>query len=177
MSRRTSRAAGAAVVAPHAVLVWIALGAGAAAGDWPQILGPGRSGAAAADERLADAWPAGGPREVWRRDVGAGVAGVAVVGDRGFLFHRVGDRELLEAFDTATGATVWSDGHALGTVGYAADQEIGLPLKKSTTMVVLAENLGRLAGGAALGEPKGLFGAVWECEAIKLAKITAMTRV
>jgi outer membrane protein assembly factor BamB len=112
MSRRTSRAAGAAVVAPHAVLVWIALGAGAAAGDWPQILGPGRSGAAAADERLADAWPAGGPREVWRRDVGAGVAGVAVVGDRGFLFHRVGDRELLEAFDTATGATVWSDGHA-----------------------------------------------------------------
>jgi outer membrane protein assembly factor BamB len=112
MSRRTSRAAGAAVVAPHAVLVWIALGAGAAAGDWPQILGPGRNGAAAADERLADAWPAGGPREVWRRDVGAGVAGVAVVGDRGFLFHRVGDRELLEAFDTATGATVWSDGHA-----------------------------------------------------------------
>jgi outer membrane protein assembly factor BamB len=112
MSRRTSPSAGVAVSAPRAVLVWIALGACAAAGDWPQILGPARSGAAAADERLADTWQAGGPRVVWRRDVGAGVAGVAVVGDRGFLVHRVGDRELLEAFDTATGATVWSDGHA-----------------------------------------------------------------
>jgi outer membrane protein assembly factor BamB len=90
--------------------------AGATAGDWPQILGPARSGVAAADERLADTWPAGGPREVWRREVGAGVAGVAVVGDRGFLFHRLGDREVLEGFDTATGATVWSDGHATSFV-------------------------------------------------------------
>ncbi|MFM7243257.1 MAG: PQQ-binding-like beta-propeller repeat protein [Planctomycetaceae bacterium] len=88
----------------------------APAGDWPQILGPARSGVAAADERLADAWPAGGPRRVWRRDVGAGVAGVAVVGDRGFLFHRVGNREVLEAFDTATGETIWRDGHATSFV-------------------------------------------------------------
>jgi outer membrane protein assembly factor BamB len=86
--------------------------AAAAAGEWPQILGPARNGAAAGDERLADAWPTDGPRQVWQRDVGAGVAGVAVVGDRGFLFHRLGDREVLEAFDTATGMTIWSDGHA-----------------------------------------------------------------
>jgi len=88
----------------------------ATAGDWPQVLGPERSGVAAADERLADAWPAGGPRQVWRRDVGAGVAGVAVVGGRGFLFHRVGDREVLEAFDVATGATAWTDAHATAFV-------------------------------------------------------------
>ncbi|MFM7207374.1 MAG: PQQ-binding-like beta-propeller repeat protein [Planctomycetaceae bacterium] len=92
------------------------LAAAAEAGDWPQILGPTRSGVAAADERLADAWPAGGPRQAWRRDVGAGVAGVVVVGDRGFLFHRRDDREVLEAFDTRTGDTVWSDGHATSFV-------------------------------------------------------------
>jgi len=94
----------------------ISLMTAANAGDWPQILGPARSGIAAADERLADAWPEGGPREVWRRGVGAGVAGVAVVGGRGFLFHRLEGREVLEAFDTATGDTLWSDGHATSFV-------------------------------------------------------------
>lgn len=83
----------------------------AAAGDWPQILGPTRNGIAAADERLADAWPADGPRTVWSREAGAGYAGVAVVGERVILFHRVGDREVVEALDAATGKPLWSDGH------------------------------------------------------------------
>lgn len=77
------------------------------AGEWPQILGPERNGIAAADERLADSWPAAGPRPIWRREVGAGYAGVAIAGGRGFLFHRLGDREVTEAFDPATGATLW----------------------------------------------------------------------
>lgn len=81
------------------------------AGEWPQILGPARSGVAAADERLAESWPAAGPRTLWTREVGAGVAGAAVVADRLFLLHRVGDREVLEAIDPATGRSVWSDGH------------------------------------------------------------------
>lgn len=76
-------------------------------GDWPQILGPARNGVAAADERLAAAWPAAGPREVWRRPVGAGYAGLAVVGTRAILFHRAADREVVEALDAATGATLW----------------------------------------------------------------------
>jgi outer membrane protein assembly factor BamB len=99
-----------------AALLWLTIAAVAFAGDWPQILGPLRNGAAAADERLAEAWPASGPRRVWKRGVGAGVAGLAVVGDRGFLFHRLGDREVLEAIDVATGETVWSDGHATSFV-------------------------------------------------------------
>lgn len=83
----------------------------ARAGDWPQILGPSRSGVAAADEKLADSWPAAGPAVVWRRDVGAGYAGVAVAGGRAFLFHRVAADEVLEALDAATGETLWRDSH------------------------------------------------------------------
>ena len=98
------------------MLLGLALHAFATAGDWPQILGPSRNGIAAADERLVDRWPAGGPPQAWKRDVGAGVAGVAVVGERVFLFHRVGDREVLEALDAATGETMWSDGHATSFV-------------------------------------------------------------
>ena len=85
--------------------------AAADAGEWPQILGPSRNGVAAADERLAPVWPAEGPRVVWRRPVGSGCAGVAVTEGRVILFHRVDDREVVEALDAATGESLWSDGH------------------------------------------------------------------
>ena len=77
------------------------------AGDWPQILGPHRTGVAAEDETLSDRWPDSGPQELWRRPVGRGYAGLAVAAGRGFLFHREGDREIIEAVDAATGKTLW----------------------------------------------------------------------
>ena len=83
----------------------------AAAGEWPQVLGPARSGVAAADERLAQEWPAAGPATLWRRGIGAGYAGIAVAGERAFLFHRVNNSEVLEALDAASGKPLWTDGH------------------------------------------------------------------
>lgn len=77
-----------------------------AAGDWPQILGPYRNGKAD-QEQLANAWPAGGPRTLWQRKVGSGYAGVAVVGQRGVLFHREKDESVAEAFDAAKGTQLW----------------------------------------------------------------------
>ena len=84
----------------------------AAAGDWPQILGPHRSGIADPDEQLADTWPAAGPQEVWRRPVGSGYAGVAVVDGKAFLFHRIDDQEITEALDAATGEGIWKTNHS-----------------------------------------------------------------
>ncbi len=78
----------------------------AGAGDWPQILGPHRDGRAD-KESLADAWPAGGPKLVWERPVGRGYAGVAVVGERGVLFHRVESEEVVEAFAVQSGKSSW----------------------------------------------------------------------
>ena len=77
----------------------------ACAGDWPQILGPHRNGQA--DGEQLTAWPAAGPPLVWSRAVGQGFAGVAVVGSRAILFHRVGDDLLAEALDANTGKTLW----------------------------------------------------------------------
>ena len=82
----------------------------ASAGDWPQILGPARDGVAV-EESLADRWPAAGPAKVWSRPVGAGYAGVAGTAERLVLFHRVDDREVVEALDPATGAAVWRQDH------------------------------------------------------------------
>lgn len=93
------------------VMLVATMAAGVQAGEWPQILGPDRNGVAAADERLAEAWPADGPRVVWRRKVGSGYAGVAVADGRAILFHRVGGEEVVESLDTASGKTLWQAAH------------------------------------------------------------------
>ena len=83
----------------------------AAAGDWPQIMGPQRDGRAAADEKLAD-FPAGPPATLWKRPVGEGYAGPAVADGVAYIFHRVDDRDLLEALDAATGKQKWKFDYA-----------------------------------------------------------------
>ena len=95
-----------------AILGLFAAAGGSHAGDWPQILGPDRSGRAAADERLADSWPAAGPKVIWKKAVGSGYAGIAVADNRAFLFHRQGGKEVLEALDAATGKPLWSESSA-----------------------------------------------------------------
>jgi len=77
----------------------------AKAGDWPQLLGPNRNGAAEG-ERLLDSWPNDGPKRLWSKPLGAGYAGVAIQSDRVIAFHRVGNSERVEAF-SADGRPVW----------------------------------------------------------------------
>src|SRR4051812_43037614 len=90
------------------VAFWVACARPARAGDWPQFLGPTRDGVYAGND-LAGTWPKAGPPVVWRRDVGQGFAGPAVADGRLYLFHRVGDREVVECMDADTGKTIWTD--------------------------------------------------------------------
>jgi len=73
--------------------------------DWRHFLGPALDGSVPGV--TVEPWGDGGPVEVWRRDVGAGYAGVVVAGERLLLFHRVGDDEVLEALDANTGESLW----------------------------------------------------------------------
>ena len=97
---------------PHFKIAWAVAAALAAtvvtqaANDWPQYLGPSRNGIYAGPA-LADTWGANGPKAVWRKQVGQGFAGPAVVGNRVILFHRVGNEEVLESLDAATGNSMW----------------------------------------------------------------------
>jgi outer membrane protein assembly factor BamB len=88
------------------VIFMLAAGACVAAADWPQFLGPTRNGVYAGPP-LAETWPPNGPRVVWRRQVGAGFAGPAVVGTRLILFHRLGAEEVVESLGTRDGTTEW----------------------------------------------------------------------
>jgi outer membrane protein assembly factor BamB len=82
----------------------------AIAADWPQMLGPTRDGIYAGPP-LNETWPSGGPRVLWRRQIGAGLSGPVVAGQRVVLFHRVLNREVVEAMDAATGKTQWTYGY------------------------------------------------------------------
>ena len=90
---------------PAAIVVGLLLAARVAAFDWPQFLGPDRNGTYAGP--LADTWGPSGPKVVWRKQVGQGFAGPAVVGTRVLLFHRVGNEEVLESLDARTGNSTW----------------------------------------------------------------------
>ena len=89
----------------------LCIGAGATAiADWPQFLGPERNGTYRGVP-IVTAFPSGGPTVVWRKKIGQGLSGPVVVGSRVILFHRIGNQEVVEALDAASGATQWQKGY------------------------------------------------------------------
>jgi outer membrane protein assembly factor BamB len=88
------------------VLLVLLLTAPLLAVDWPQFLGPDRNGIYNGPE-LNEKWPSSGPRVVWRKQIGAGLAGPVVAQNRLILFHRLDDREVVESFDARTGTAQW----------------------------------------------------------------------
>jgi outer membrane protein assembly factor BamB len=87
-------------------LVLLTAIANVSAADWPQFLGPTRNGVST-ETGLAKSWPEMGPPVVWEREVGEGFSAPVVSGDTLVLFHRVGDEEVVEAVDAATGKPRW----------------------------------------------------------------------
>ncbi len=86
-------------------IVLFATGA-AVADDWPQFRGPNRDGISRETDLLSP-WPEGGPRELWRVDLGPGFAGVAAAGDRLYTMDSRGDEEFAVCVEAADGSEVW----------------------------------------------------------------------
>ena len=83
----------------------------AAAEDWPKWLGP--RGDNISKEKIADEWPAGGPKRLWEAEVGEGYASPVAVAGKVYLFTQEGDQEVLTCFDATSGQVAWKQGHAL----------------------------------------------------------------
>ena len=94
-----------------ATLLAFAIAARVAAQDWPQFLGSDRTGVYRGPA-LSESWPDQGPKVVWRVPVGQGFSGPVVVQGRVILFHRVGNQEVVDAFDVKTGAAQWRYAYA-----------------------------------------------------------------
>lgn len=83
---------------------------GGASADWPQWRGPARDGVASTFTPPA-AWPAQLSKK-WEVPVGAGHASPVVTGTRVVVHTRQKDREIVAAYDLATGKQLWQDGVA-----------------------------------------------------------------
>ena len=73
---------------------------------WPQFGGPHRNFTVDV-KGLAAAWPASGPKTLWRRELGEGFSAVAVEEGRLFTMYQRGEQEAAIAIDASTGKTLW----------------------------------------------------------------------
>src|SRR5262245_49143803 len=83
----------------------------AMAADWPQFLGPSRDGASA-EKGLFQLWTKQGPPLRWSINIGEGFASPVVAGKCVVLFHRIGEQEVVECFDTDKGKSTWRFAYA-----------------------------------------------------------------
>ncbi|MBI4264565.1 MAG: PQQ-like beta-propeller repeat protein [Acidobacteria bacterium] len=84
-------------------------GAQRPANDWTQWRGPNRDGAIAGFTAPAS-WPERLTQR-WTIDAGLGYATPLVVGDRVYLFSRLGENETMRALDAASGKVLWRTGY------------------------------------------------------------------
>ncbi len=78
----------------------------AVAEDFLQWGGPNGDFTVAAGS-LAEAWPAEGPRRLWKRPLGQGYSSILYRGGHLFTMYRDGDDEVVVSLDAGTGATRW----------------------------------------------------------------------
>jgi len=78
----------------------------AAGGDWPQWLGPDRSCVVPAGS-LPAAWPAGGPKLLWKVPCGQGCSTPVVSAGRVVVMDRVGDTERIVCLSARDGKELW----------------------------------------------------------------------
>lgn len=122
-ARQAPRATRWLVVRATASAWWLGLLLGALAlhaEDWPRFLGP-RGDNTSTETDLLDAFPAGGPRVVWEKPIGTGYSAPSVRDGRLVLHHRIGDEEVVEAFDARSGSNRWRhaySSHFIDPYGY-----------------------------------------------------------
>lgn len=78
--------------------------------DWPQFQGPNRDGVSTETVKLADAWPADGPKLLWKNaKLGKGYGGAVVEGGKIYIMDRVADKQdVLRCLTLATGEEEWN---------------------------------------------------------------------
>jgi outer membrane protein assembly factor BamB len=80
-----------------------------AAGAYPQFLGPRRDGTLPGVRLLHD-WAASPPTERWRRPIGRGWSGFAVLGSFAVTQEQRGGQELVTCYDLDSGELIWVHG-------------------------------------------------------------------
>ena len=96
--------------------------------DWPQYRGPDRDGSVEATG-LADAWPADGPVQLWRRTIGSGFSAISVRDDIAYTMEAMQTEEAVIAIDAASGETKWRT-----VIGTPIESEFGRGPRSTPTV-------------------------------------------
>jgi len=108
--------AGAGFLALGCAIAAGAQAAGASA-DWPQWRGPDRNGIT--DEPVWPAvWPAGGPKVLWRAQVGQGFSSVSVAAGRAYTMGWADGKDSVWCFDAADGRVLWQNSYPCAKGSY-----------------------------------------------------------
>jgi outer membrane protein assembly factor BamB len=78
---------------------------------WPQWGGSNRD-FKVPNVKIADKWPADGPKQVWTRELGDGYSGIVARDGVLYTMYRKGDDEVVAALDAETGKTRWEYSYA-----------------------------------------------------------------
>jgi outer membrane protein assembly factor BamB len=78
----------------------------ARAADWPQYRGPKHDGSTI-EKGIAEKWPKGQPKVLWKRPVGKAFGSFAVAGGKAYLFMERGGKEVAVALSPDTGDELW----------------------------------------------------------------------
>ncbi len=76
--------------------------------DWPQFLGPDRTGVSQDTTKLVDAFPTTGPKIAWKSPGGVGMSGIAVADGKCFSMANRDCKQVLFALDRTTGKELWA---------------------------------------------------------------------
>ncbi|MCA9740071.1 MAG: PQQ-binding-like beta-propeller repeat protein [Deferribacteres bacterium] len=77
--------------------------------NWSQYRGQNRNGVSLEQVQL-QAWPAGGPKLVWKRSIGEGFSGISISDGTGYTADSQDSTEFLVAFELKTGKDLWRVG-------------------------------------------------------------------
>jgi len=75
---------------------------------WTDFRGPARDGVYR-QRAILTKWPAAGLTPMWKQPVGEGYASFVVARGRAFTIEQRGDREVVAAYDVATGRELWTN--------------------------------------------------------------------
>ena len=74
--------------------------------DWPQWLGPNRTGISS-ETGLLTTWAADGPTVVWEKELGEGFSGISVAEGRVYTMFSAGEDEFVICLNEETGGEIW----------------------------------------------------------------------
>jgi outer membrane protein assembly factor BamB len=80
------------------------------AADWAQWRGPGRNGVSL--EKVSAAWPAEGPKVLWRASVGTGFSSMSISQGRLYTMGNTNNEDTIWCFEARTGKSIWHHSYA-----------------------------------------------------------------